>query len=171
MDKIFYADNSVYTSYEALNKCLSDFFGIQNAKILRSKNGKPYLETGPHFSITHTNGRIYIAFSQETVGIDAESLTRRVDFTPIVKKFSDAERSEILSSEDFLRHWTVKESAVKFLGGTLAHDLKKLCFYQNRLTYENAIFPTTVTLLQHEGYILSVCGSERFKNAEFIQLP
>ncbi len=170
MEKIFYADNSVYSSHEVLKKCLSEFFGIQSAEILRNENGKPYLQNGPHFSITHTNSRVYIAFSKECIGIDAEFLSRKIDFASIVKKFPDNEQAEILTAEDFLRHWTVKESAVKFLGGTLAHDLKKLCFCQNRLIYKNTVFPAAVTLLQHEGYILSVCGSEHFKNTEFIQL-
>ena len=170
METIFYADSSAYSSEARVKQILSRHFGIENATILRTKNGKPYVENGPFFSVTHTEKRTYIAVSKENVGIDAEALSRAVEYQTILKRFPEAEREEITNPQEFLTHWTVKESAVKFLGGTLAHDLKKLTFTQSRLTYENEPFPAGITLLKHDGFLLAVCGSNRFENAEIVPI-
>ena len=137
---------------------------------MRSKNGKPYVENGPCFSVTHTKNRLYIAFSEEEIGLDAEDLSRVSNYAHIVKKFSPAEQAEITSAKDFLTHWVVKESAVKYMGGTLAVDLKYLDYANACLTYHQQVFPAKITLLQHESFILSVCGNEDFQDAVFIPL-
>ena len=170
METIFYADSSAGPSDARVKQILSRHFGMENATILRTKNGKPYVENGPFFSVTHTEKRTYIAVSKENVGIDAEALSRAVEYQAILKRFPEAEREEITTPQEFLTHWTVKESAVKFLGGTLAHDLKKLAFIKNNLTYENKPFPASVTLVHHDGFFLAICGSKRFANAEIVPI-
>jgi len=109
MEKIFYADKSAYTTEAALKKILSDYYKIDNSEILRTENGKPYINGGPYFSVTHTKNRLYIAFSNEEIGLDAESLLRAPYYETIVQKFSKDEQAEIRSTEDFLKHWVVKE--------------------------------------------------------------
>ena len=170
MGKIFYADKSAFTSEAALKKIFSAYYGKANITILRAKNGKPYVENGPHFSVTHTQNRLYLAFSDEEIGLDAEHLLRTPNYAPIVKKFAPMEQAEITCTKDFLTHWVVKESAVKYMGGTLTFDLKHLDYTNACLTYRQEIFPAKITLLQHEGFILCVCGSEDFKDAVFIPL-
>ncbi len=170
MEKIFYADKSAFTTEAALKKIFSAYYGKSEVTISRTKNGKPYVECAPYFSVTHTKDRIYIAFSEEEIGLDAEDLSRISNYGPIVKKFSPAEQAEITCAKDFLTHWVVKECAVKYLGGTLASDLKHLDYIHGRLTYQQQAFPAKITLLQHEGFILSVCGNGDFENAEFIHL-
>ncbi len=153
-----------------MKKIFSAYYGKQDAMILREKSGKPYVEGGPFFSVTHTQDRLYIAFSDEEIGLDAEHLSREPHYEAILKKFSPQERAEIHSAKEFLQHWVVKESAVKYLGGTLAVDLNRLCYVNDRLTYNQKNFPAKITLLQHEGFILSVCGNGVFENAVFIPL-
>lgn len=170
MEKIFYADNSAFTSEEALKKIFSEYYGMDNVAILRTKNGKPYAENAPFFSVSHTKDRLYIAFSDTEIGLDVEHLSRPARYESVVKKFHPIEQAEIACKEDFLRHWVVKESAIKFLGVTIARHLLKLCYANGTLTYGGAAFPTGVKLLQHEGFILSVCGDGDFENAVFIPL-
>ena len=170
MGKIFYADKSDFSTEAALKKIFSAYFGKHSVTILRTKNGKPYVENGPHFSVTHTQSRLYIAFTDEEIGLDAEHLSRTLHYDPIVKKFSPAEQTEIACAEDFLRHWIVKESAIKYLGGTIAADLKWLDYTNGQLTYHQQEFPAKITQLQHEDFILSVCCNEAFENASFIPL-
>ncbi len=170
MEKIFYADTSAFTSEEALKKIFSEYYGNNGATILRTKNGKPYVENALFFSVSHTKDRLYIAFSEKEIGLDAEHFSRATRYESVVKKFHPIEQAEIRNTENFLRHWVVKESAVKYLGGTLAHDLSKLCYANGTLTYDGAAFPTSVHLLQHEDFILSVCGDGDFENAVFIRL-
>ena len=170
MGKIFYVDKSAFTTEAALKKIFSAYYGKQSITILRTKNGKPYVESGPYFSVTHTQDRLYIAFSDNEIGLDAEHLSRAPRYKPIVKKFPPDEQAEISCAEDFLRHWIVKESAVKYLGGTLAADLKLLAYTNGLLTYQQQSFPAKIALLQHEDYLLSVCSNEDFENAVFIPI-
>lgn len=174
MEKIFFAESSAFpTSISAVERILSTHFGMANAQICRTENGKPYLnnpEKPLFFSISHTKTGLFIAFSSENVGLDAEIIDRNVHYQPILSKFPFAEREEITSTEDFLQHWTVKESAVKYLGGTLAHDLAKLSYVNGVLRYDRLELPLRVTTLRFQGHILSVCGERDFSNAEFISL-
>lgn len=173
MEKIFYADITAYSSEAAIIKILSEFYGIRNAVILRTENGKPYLENaehGPFFSVSHTTEKLFIAFSSANVGIDAEPLSRKTSYASVVKKFPLEEREEIACAQDFLKHWVVRESAVKYLGGTLARDLKRLSYIDGRLSYGAVELPVKIKIFTFEEHILSVCGEKDFENAEFIRL-
>ena len=116
MEKIFYADKSDFTTETALKQIFSVCYGRNSVEILRTEHGKPYVDGGPYFSVTHTKNRLYIVFSSQEIGLDAESLARKPRYGTIMKKFSPAEQAEIDCAETFLKHWVVKESAVKYLG-------------------------------------------------------
>lgn len=172
MEKIFYADRSAYpTTDEAVRTVLAHHFGVENAEIVRNENGKPYLKDGKSlfFSVSHTNTKIFIAVSDENVGLDAERAERETAYHAIVKKFSPSERKEIVCTQDFLRHFTAKEAAVKWLGGTLAHDLYKLSYINGVLTYGEAALPP-VSFPFFEGYILAVCGERDFSNVQCVPI-
>ena len=170
MGKIFYVDKSAFTTEAALKKIFSAYYGKPDVSVLRTKNGKPYVENSPSCSVTHTHDRLYIAFSDDEIGLDAEHLSRTPHYDAIIKKFHPAEQEEITCTTDFLRHWVVKESAVKYLGGTIAADLKRLRYTNGCLTYNEQAFPAKITLLQHEDFLLAVCSNGDFENAEFIPL-
>ncbi len=173
MEKIFYAHISTFpSSEEAVIHILRHHFGVHTPKISRTENGKPYLDASHRlfFSISHTKSQLFIAFSDENVGIDAEEDTRPFPSKPLLSKFSIEERSEIQTAHDFLRHWTVKESAVKWLDGTLAHDLKKLSYYKEKLYYSGVKLPIHITTKQIEGHVLSVCCKRDFTNTDVISL-
>ncbi len=174
MGRIFYADKSKYSSKELLSRILAQFYKIKNAEIERTKNGKPYLanrEASLHFSISHTKELIFIAFSEDNIGLDAERLDRKVDYEKIRTKFPLDEQKEISSTESFLKHWVAKESVVKYLGGTLAHDLKKLTFTHNVITYESQPLPIAVQFFQFREHLLCVCSKQVFSNVEFTPFP
>ena len=173
MEKIFYTDKSAYLDSEsAIKQVLSEYFNLKSVTIARNEHGKPYLENGREiplfFSVSHTENRLFIAFSDENVGIDVENLSRQTDYLPIIKRFSPEERKEILSPADFLRHWVAKESTIKWLGGSIAHDLHKLRFVENRLFYGEIEIPAHLTFHSFERYILSICSERDFTNAEWI---
>lgn len=174
MEKIFYAEKTAFpTSISAVEKILSTYFDITAPKISRTDNGKPYLENPEKrlfFSVSHTKTALFIAFSDENVGLDAEKLNREVNYTSILRKFPVEEREEIKNAEDFLRLWTVKESAVKWLGGTLAQDLGKLSYHQGVLRYKELELPLHVTTIFFHDHALSICGERDFSHAEFIPL-
>lgn len=173
MEKIFYTDKSAYPdSKRAVKAILSEYFHLNGVEITKNEHGKPFLANASElplfFSISHTDSRLFVAFSDENVGIDAENLDRKPDYAPIIKRFPPEERKEILSPADFLRHWVIKESAIKWLGGSLAHDLHKLRFVENRLFYGEIEIPAHLTFHSFEGYILAICSERDFTSAEWI---
>lgn len=175
MKKIFIADKAAFsTSEQAVLHILSAHFQMDNAKVTRGDYGKPFLsvngETPFFFSVSHTKDKLFIVFCDENVGIDAESLTRQVDYLPIIKRFPLQERKEIVDTACFLKHWTTKESAVKWLGGSLAHDLYKLRLEKNALFYNDIPMPVTLTSFTIDGILLTVCSEQDFTDVEFITL-
>ena len=67
MEKIFFANKSAFTTEAALKKIFSTYYGKDAVTILRTNNGKPYIDDAPHFSVTHTKDRLYIAFSDKEI--------------------------------------------------------------------------------------------------------
>ena len=127
MEKVFFAKTENFSDSERMiRKVFFEHYRIRDAVISRSETGKPFLENTPlFFSVTHTKETRFIAVSDENIGIDAELISREIDYRPILSRFPFDEREEIKGKEDFLRHWTAIESTVKWLGGSLAADLKK----------------------------------------------
>ncbi len=107
------------------------------------ENGKPYLEDGPEFSLSHAGQWIGLAIGERPIGLDIEGGRKFQD--KAVKKFHPQEQEwyEQLPEEEqeagFYRLWTGKESYGKRDGRGLAMDLagfsifekdieKQLCF-------------------------------------------
>lgn len=155
-----------------MTRVFEKYFSVSSTKIKRTENGKPYLESenGLFFSVSHTDSMLFIAVSDCNVGLDAENEDRKVNYTAIVKKFSLHEQSEIVSNIDFLKNFTAKESAVKFLGGKLALDLNKLQVINGEIVYNNSPLPAILSYPVFDGYILAVCCEKDFSSAEFIPL-
>ena len=118
MDRIFYTEREWYPSTEKLiRKIFASRYAIKDAEIERGETGKPFLRGTPYFfSVTHSDRMYFIAVSDINVGIDAEPMDRKVDYEKILLRFPPEERAEIRNREDFLRHWTARESAAKWTG-------------------------------------------------------
>ncbi len=164
MEKIFYAKQDEYPNSEAfIKRVLRERLDIRYPEIVRGETGKPYLVNGDlHFSLAHTNGMLFLAAADKTVGLDAESISRKTNYVAIVKRYADAERLEIRSDEDFLRHWTARESAVKWLGGSLARDMRSIRFEKGVLYYRDTVFPVPLSFQRFEEYLLAVCCERDF---------
>ncbi len=174
MEKIFYTDKHlVLSSTEMVTRILDRYFNVKNAVIARTENGKPYLHSPTlslHFSISHTNEKWFVAFCSENVGIDGEKSDRQVNIPLLLKRFTVEEREEIVDGREFLLHWTAKESAVKWLGETLSHTLRKLTFVKGRLRYEGLELPVEITHREIDGHILTICSERDFSSAELIRV-
>lgn len=172
MEKIFYVKRSDYPSSEsAVKKILVDYFGVNAPVILRTENGKPYLQGGKlYFSVAHTGNDLFIAVCDEDVGIDVENLEKSVDYPPIIKRFSVVERNEITDKQAFLRNFTAKESAVKWFGGTLARDFRKLAYIDGKIYYGEMQLPAVTAFIPFRSFILAVTSMQDFSGVEVIIL-
>ena len=164
MLKVFYAKRKDYfSSTELLKKILSEYFSIFEYTITKNENGKPFLvfENSQlkqlFFSVTHTNLAYFIAISNENIGIDAEPTSRKTNYSSILQKFPMEERERVSNTSDFLKLWTVKEATIKWLGGSIAKDLKKLAFIEKKLTLNGLELPISIQEIEVCEHFISIC--------------
>jgi 4'-phosphopantetheinyl transferase len=90
--------------------------------------GKPYVEGGPHFNVSHSGGVALLAFcAGAEVGIDVEELRELTDAAAIARRWfpaADLERWTAAAPQDrqriFFECWTRMEAIGKANGGGLA---------------------------------------------------
>ena len=96
--------------------------------------GKPYLEQGPYFSISHCKQAILVAVSDREIGVDIESI-RRADESLVRRTMNEAEQARIADSPDpqraFIALWTRKEAVLKMRGTGILDDLHQVLNRQN----------------------------------------
>jgi len=98
--------------------------------------GKPALahplpEDALHFNLTHTTGMVACAISRDCeIGVDAESVERRVELQGLAQRFfSPLEASELASfpaagrQQRFYQYWTLKEAYIKARGAGMSIPL------------------------------------------------
>ena len=88
---------------------------IGEMEFLYNEHGKPYLEGGPFFSISHCKEGIAVAIDDQPIGIDIEAI-RNVDQDLILRTMNEEEQRQIHSNRDFTRLWTQKEAILKMEG-------------------------------------------------------
>jgi 4'-phosphopantetheinyl transferase len=92
---------------------------IGEMEFLYNEHGKPYIEGGPFFSISHCKEAIAVALDDQPIGIDVESI-RRFDPELVTRTMSLAEQAIISASDRperaFIRLWTQKEAILKMQG-------------------------------------------------------
>ena len=88
---------------------------IGEMEFLYNEHGKPYIEGGPFFSISHCKEAIAVALDDQPIGIDIESI-RNVDQDLILRTMNEEEQKQIHSNRDFTRLWTQKEAILKMEG-------------------------------------------------------
>ena len=125
------------------------------SQVLRTKNGKPYLEKGEcEFSLTDTDGLVAVAVGAQTVGLDAERRKpRKLD--AILSRLTPAERAD-----DFFELWTAKEAYVKYLGGTLAGILPHLEYKKGVLYFKDAPVDVQLKHFELEGCTVCLCTAQ-----------
>ena len=133
-----------------------------NFNILRTPNGKPYIDGDPvYFSLSHSKNVTVIAISDEPVGVDLE-FTGRKKYSAILSRFTARERAEITDETDFLHAWVAKESFIKTVGGTLAHDLKRLEYYGGKIYCDGKHQPCKIRFEYPENSgICAICTGQR----------
>lgn len=90
-------------------------------------------EHGLGLSISHCPGLVTVALAPRGIGLDCETPGRARDWLAIANQFFTPAEAHVLRCEPaasreaaFLYHWTLKEAAIKLLGGSVFGDLKRL---------------------------------------------
>ena len=147
-------------SYKMLCELLAEWSRVHQLPInqqpifLYNDYGAPYIEGGPHFSISHCKRGIAVAVSENPIGIDIESIR---SFKPELmrKTMNEDEQLRITSSAipevEFIRFWTQKEALLKLQGTGIISDLHHV------LAHIQDVFWTEISPLE-KGYICTIAN-------------
>lgn len=146
---------------------------LPNGEIKENENGKPYLEKGPFFNISHSGEYVLLAIhSNRDVGVDNERITEnKLDGIRFILNEEEKKISEL--STLFLI-WSNRESLIKCMG-TGIRDIKKISglplegirtvdevqYYTKSMIYEN--YSLSVTLKGNEPFNINI---KRIDNLE-----
>ena len=143
-------------AYLLLCRALREEYGITDSpSFIIGEHGKPALAEYPdiHFNLSHCRTAIICAVSDRPVGVDIESITRKVSDTLINYSMNEEEQKQIASSQkqDFFRLWTMKEALVKLRGTGLQGSIPGLLLPENTKDI-------TFTTEEHpdRGYVFSI---------------
>ena len=122
---------------------------------LYNEHGKPYLEDGPYFSISHCKEGIAVAIDDQPIGIDIEGI-RNADADLVERVMNEEEKSQITNHQSpiesayaFTRLWTQKEAIVKAQGVGIV-SFEQL---QHILSHARDL---EVSTIEKENYIYSI---------------
>ena len=147
-------------SYKMLCELLAEWSRVHQLPInqqpifLYNDYGAPYIEGGPHFSISHCKTGIAVAVSENSIGIDIEYIR---SFKPELmrKTMNEDEQLRITSSAipevEFIRFWTQKEALLKLQGTGIISDLHHV------LTHSQNVSWTEITH-QSPDYICTIAN-------------
>lgn len=137
-------------------------------QIIKDKYGKLKLKDPPllHFSITHSDEIILLAFSRERVlGVDVEKLRPQVPYLEIAERFfSHAEFQTIKQAlpekqiDLFYDYWTLKEAYLKGKGTGFYSSLKDLKNYPSQKAQDWSFLRLTLNAF-YKG-ALAISGKE-----------
>ena len=157
MLEIFYTKQPVQSD-AFIAKILGKYYNIPNPAICKSIHGKPYLQKGKIcFNLTHSKGLTALAVGKHEVGFDCESLSGKPR-PAVLGKFTEREKGKISSVQDFYRHWTARESYVKYLGEQLAALWRKVEFFGGKIYVRGEEAGVPVMQFDLDGYTFSICG-------------
>lgn len=144
------------------------------AEIMTGEHGKPCFKTHTeiHFNISHTDGLVVCAFSDEPVGIDVETIHEFKDSLP--RRVLTEKEQEILFQykdhvekyrEQFFRFWTLKESYLKWDGSGFYKEPQTFSFEPdpNRESVWKLSSDENMHFCQEildEKYVLAICSAK-----------
>lgn len=136
---------------------------LGNYKILESDKGKPFIEDGPFFNISHSKEFVVLGISDKRdIGVDIEFIKdNNIDAIKYVLNDDEKNTDNI---ETLFQYWTSKESLVKCLSTGISdmHFAPALPLNGPK-TFRNEKYYTKTTTIY--GYSLSITlkGDEPFE--------
>lgn len=123
---------------------------------LYNEHGKPYIEGGPHFSISHCKAGIAVAVDDQPIGIDIETI-RHADDELAARVMNEQEQAamsdERFGDRDrvFTRLWTQKEAVVKAQGvGIMSFEQLQRTLDNGQWTIESFETEKTIYSIAHK---------------------
>ena len=128
--------------------------GYRDTKWKYNEHGKPFIEGGPYFSISHCKEGIAVAIDDTPIGIDIEAI-RHANDDLVERVMNEKEKSQITnhkspieSARVFTRLWTQKEAIVKAEGVGIQSFEQLQSIVENRTSI--------IDTIEKEKYIYSI---------------
>lgn len=122
--------------------------------VLLAPKGKPYVDGGPHFSLSHAGDYIGLYVSAHNCGFDVEEISR-CDVSIVPAAFTKEEAKEISDSSTMAACWTLKEALAKCQGeGILSPKTVGFTRHGDKVEYMGRVY-VAKTFVQ-EGHAFSL---------------
>jgi 4'-phosphopantetheinyl transferase len=97
---------------------LEAVLGRSAFSVRRHESGKPYIDGGPYFSVSHSGDLVILAVCEENVGCDIEFINPYRDTALVARRVFQPEEIETVKDDVkmFYKVWTAKESYQKMTG-------------------------------------------------------
>lgn len=151
-------------AHALLNRILREQYQISQPELIIGPHGKPYLENGPHFSISHSRGMVAVAIGDRNMGLDIEVIRRFHQLVPrrIMSRTEYqwfCRRGEL--KRDFFALWTLKESYFKYLGTGLRGFPNDTEFFYDGQQWKISGEDLTFQVLEEKNLLMTVCSHEQ----------
>lgn len=144
--------------------------GIENFEISVGENGKPFLKGNKlFFNISHCAEGVAVVLDTAPVGIDVQEIGGFNE--KVAKRFFDEDENKKINAspdkaEAFTRIWTLKESAIKCEGKSLA-NLSEFSFGNYENFFEK--FEKKFSCLSEKNVLISICGNRYFNEIKIVK--
>lgn len=132
--------------------------------IKTTKNGKPYVEFGPCFNVSHSGKYVVVAIANKEIGVDIQK--KILISNAIAKSFLCIEENVILPLEDKYYQtyiWCRKEALLKCLGtGWNKEDVSEISVLDSKIEYNGIKYYLTDYAIL-ENYFLTLCEKDIHK--------
>ncbi len=151
-------------AHALLEQILLEQYQIAQPKFVQGAYGKPYLENGPYFNISHTRGAVAVAIGERNMGLDIETVRSFHQLVPR-RIMSRTEydwfvgRGEL--KRDFFVLWTLKESYFKYLGTGLRGFPNDTEFQFDGKRWSLAGESLCFQMLEVKNLLMTVCSHEQ----------
>lgn len=145
---------------------------VSEIRLIFSEKGKPYLRENPfYFSLSHSDGKVICAVSENELGADIQ-LVKPVRDGVVKRALCENEMRIYEESEKkplcFASFWTQKESYLKYTGEGIAAGLSMLDFSSGFGKDGFSLYGKRFVAFSDGAFVCSVCGSD--EKLEMIRL-
>lgn len=132
------------------------------------EDGKPVIDGGPHFSLSHSGDIAVCALCEQEVGVDIERCRK---ISPAMRRVVFSQAEEECSDAQLLKTWVAKESFLKMTGEGIRRRMNGIAVCDSCILDETGRKTACVQAIPFplEGYELCVC-SEQVEDIQLIRL-
>lgn len=141
-------------------------------ELKRRSNNKPYIEGGPHISITHSGKITMVGFSTETeLGVDIEAI-KNIEVETLSQHFHNDEYNFLeknhFDKRLFYKIWTRKEALLKAIGMGLINGLGFLKVMDDIVYHSNDWYIADFQFIK--GYHFAICTANKAPSMQIAKI-